>query len=948
MRSSLVRLAAAALVAGLVVAAPAGAQKPGKSATKSAASPATANAAAPVAPRKITTVEGITEYALGNGLRVLMVPDATKPTVTVNLTVMVGSRHEGYGETGMAHLLEHMVFKGSPRHTNVPKELSDHGAQWNGSTWYDRTNYFETVASTDQNLDWALDLEADRFVNSYISADELKKEFSVVRNEFEAGENSPFNVLLERVMSTAYLWHNYGKSTIGNKTDIEGVPADRLQVFYHKYYQPDNAMLVVAGRFDEPKALALVNRKFGSIPRPVRTLANGMALHATYTEEPTQDGERIAMLRRVGDVQVVILGYHIPAGTHPDYPAIDVLAELLGASATGRLHKALIDTRIASSTGAFAFQLREPGYLLTFAQLRKEQSMDSVRLELTRVVEDAANVGPTAEELQRAKTKLLKDIEITLNKSEDVGIGLSEWASMGDWRFEFIHRDRIQRVTAADVQRVAKAYLQYSNRTMGMFVPTAEPQRAEIPRTPDFSTLVSTYTGTATRVAGEAFDVNPAKIDARLKHATLASGLRVHLLPKQTRGGVVNAAIELRYGTEQSLMNKGATPDMAADMLTRGTATRSRADIKDAFDKLQARVNVSAAGAGVTRVSIETVRDNLVPTLKLVADVLKHPSFPADEFEKLRLENLAQLEEQKTEPTALGSIAAQRAVSPYPKGHPLYAQTIDESIDAYKTATVDQSKAFHAAFYGAKEGDVAVAGDFDAEAVSRVLTDEFGNWTAREVYARVKHTNKVIDSIAVKIETPDKQNALFVATQPIDLKSSDPEWVSMRVGSFIFGESGMSSRIGERLRQKEGLSYGAGGGVNTEMMDRAGTFNISAIYNPMNADKLVAAAREELDRVLRDGFTDDEVAKAKSAWLQARFQSRAEDRTIVGMMLLRGQYGLTFDGWDGDIERRAQKLTTAEVNATFRKYVNAKKVAWVIAGDFAGAAKKKQDATVKP
>ena len=941
MHTPIVRFAAVALALGLVATPPASAQKAARSIAKPAPSPV-----AP--PRKLTTVEGITEYELANGLHVLMVPDATKPTVTVNLTVMVGSRHEGYGETGMAHLLEHMVFKGSPRHKNVPKELSDHGAQWNGSTWYDRTNYFETVAATDANLDWALDLEADRFVNSYISADELKKEFSVVRNEFEAGENSPFRVLLERVMSTGYLWHNYGKSTIGNKTDIEGVPADRLQVFYHKYYQPDNAMLVIAGRLDEARALALVQQKFGSIPRPVRTLANGMLLHATYTEEPTQDGERIAMLRRVGEVQVVILGYHIPAGTHPDYPAVDVLAEILGASATGRLHKALIDTKLASSTGAFAFQLREPGYLMAFAQLRREQSMDSVRLAMTSVVEDAANTGPTAEELQRAKTKLLKDIELTLNKSEDVGIGLSEWASMGDWRFEFIHRDRIQRVTAADVQRVARAYVQFSNRTTGMFVPTPEPQRAEIPKAPDFKALVAAYSGTATRSVGEAFDVTPAKIDARLKHTTLTSGLRVHLLPKQTRGGTVNAAIELRYGTEQSLMNRGATPDMAADMLLRGTATKSRADIKDAFDKLQARVSVSAAGAGVTRVSIETVRDNLVPALKLVAEVLKHPSFPADEFEKLRLENLAQLDEQKAEPTALGSIAAERAVSPYSKGHPLYRETIDESLASYKAATVDQAKAFHAAFYGAKDGDVAVAGDFDAGAVSQVLADEFGNWTPREAYARVKHSNKVIDSIYVKIETPDKQNALFVATQPIDLKSSDPDWVPMRVGSYIFGESGMSSRIGERLRQKEGLSYGAGGGVNTEMMDRAGTFNISAIYNPMNADKLVAAAREELDRVLRDGFTDDEVAKAKSAWLQARFQSRAEDRTVVGMMLLRGQYGLTFDGWDGDIERRAQKLTTAEVNATFRKYVNARKVAWVIAGDFAGAAKKKQDATVKP
>src|SRR6266550_6350432 len=218
-------------------------------------------------PKKIASVEGITEYQLDNGLRVLVFPDSSQSKVTVNMTVLVGSRQEGYGETGMAHLLEHMVFKGTPRHPHVPKELQEHGAQFNGSTSNDRVNYFETLAATDENLDFALDLEADRIINSYIKKEDLDSEMTVVRNEFERGENSPGRVLSERISAAAYDWHNYGKSTIGNRTDIERVPVENLRAFYQKYYQPDNIVLVVAGKLDEGQTLGLIQKYFGVLPR---------------------------------------------------------------------------------------------------------------------------------------------------------------------------------------------------------------------------------------------------------------------------------------------------------------------------------------------------------------------------------------------------------------------------------------------------------------------------------------------------------------------------------------------------------------------------------------------------------------------------------------------------------------------------------------------------------
>jgi zinc protease len=265
------------------------------------------------APRKVATVEGVTEYRLPNGARVLLFPEATRPTVTINMTVLVGSRHEGYGETGMAHLLEHLVFKGTPTFPDVPKALRDHGASFNGTTNFDRTNYFETMPATDENLEFGIKLESDRLVNSFVRREDLASEMTVVRNEFERGENSPQAVLGQRIYASAYEWHNYGKSTIGNRSDIERVPIENLRAFYKKYYQPDNVVLIVAGKIGEAKTLALVQKYLGSIPRPARVLSN------TYTEEPAQDGERTVTLRRVGTVGSVGVAYHIPAGSHRDW-----------------------------------------------------------------------------------------------------------------------------------------------------------------------------------------------------------------------------------------------------------------------------------------------------------------------------------------------------------------------------------------------------------------------------------------------------------------------------------------------------------------------------------------------------------------------------------------------------------------------------------------------------
>jgi zinc protease len=889
---------------------------------------------------KVTSVEGITEYRLTNGLRVLLFPDQTKPTITVNITYLVGSRHEGYGETGMAHLLEHLVFKGTPKHPNIPQELTAHGARPNGTTWYDRTNYFETFSASDENLEWALDLEADRMVNSFIAKKDLDSEMTVVRNEFEMGENSPMSIMEERALSTAYLWHNYGNSTIGARADLENVPIDRLQAFYRNYYQPDNAILLVAGKFDEAKTLKLIEKYFAPIPKPARTLQH------TYTAEPVQDGERSVVLRRVGDVQGATAVYHVPAGSHPDFPAVDLLAQIMGDVPSGRLHKALVETKKATSVAGYGYQLREPGVAIFMAELRQDGNLQEVTDTLIKTVEGAVTAPPTAEEVERARTALLKAIELMLNRSDRVGLELSEWAAMGDWRLFFLHRDRLRTAKAEDVARVAKAYLKPSNRTVAQFIPTQKPDRAEIPAPPNVAELVKDYKGDPNVKLGEAFDPSTTNIERRTTRSTLPNGLEIALLPKETRGGTVVASMAFRFGDEKSLMHRVTAAQLAGSMLMRGTKKHTRQQIKDEFDRLKARVNVGG-GATEAAVGIETTRENLPAVLRLVAEILREPAFPADEFEQLRQQMLAGAEEQRSDPQSIAVTEGSRIMNPYPRGDVRYISTPDEDIAELKAVKLDELKKFYDEFYGASNAQLTVVGDFDPKEATALVTELFGTWKSGKPFNRVTRSYMAIAPVHRAIETPDKANAVYFATLNLDLRDDDPDYPALVLGNYMLGGGFLNSRLATRIRQKEGISYGVGSGVSASSLDRYGTFRIFAIFAPENAGRLEAAVKEELARMLKEGFTAEEVAAAKSGWLQAQQVSRSQDAELARRLNSYLFIDRTLE-WDAAFEKKVEALTPQGIVEAMRKHITADKIVVVRAGDFAKATKAADAPTPKP
>lgn len=877
--------------------------------------------------QKVVSIEGITEYRLDNGLKILLFPDSSRPTVTVNMTILVGSRHEGYGETGMAHLLEHLLFKGTPTHPQIPKVLQERGAQFNGTTWVDRTNYYETLPATSENLEFAIRLEADRLVNSYVRRDDLLSEMTVVRNEFEQGENSPAQIMMQRMRAVAFEWHNYGKATIGNRSDIERVPIDNLQAFYRKYYQPDNTIVVVAGKFEEAEALEYIEKYFGVIPKPKRKLPQ------TYTEEPAQDGERSVTLRRVGDVGAVGIAYHVPSGGHPDIAALDVLSNILTEAPSGRLYKALVETKIASNVYGGAYSWHDPGIAQYLAMVPDKANLEKARDILIQVTEESGNQGATEEEVQRAIRQILKQRELAAADTKQIAVDLSEWAAMGDWRLYFLYRDWIEQITPDDVKRVAQTYLISTNRTTGMFVPTEEPKRVEIPQTPDLAKLLDGYKGREVVATGEDFDPLPENIQKRTTFSQLPTGIKTALLPKATRGNAVHLRLTLRYGNENDLKDFESAVELLPALMKRGTKNLNRLQIEDELDRLSAELNAGGE-LGAATFSIQTKRDKLPEVLKLLQQILREPTLPAEEFEILKQQTLASLEQQKTNPQSRAIRVVRRNVSPYPKGDVRYNPTVEEEIERVQALTVEKIQELYQ-FLGANVGELAIVGDFDPEACLPILSEALKDWKSSVEYARIPRLYfEDVKGTKEQINIPDKANAVYIAGIAFPMSDADPDYPAMLLGNFIFGGGSLSSRLGDRVRQQEGLSYGVGSFLSAEELDKRASVTIFAICNPENMQKVDQAILEELNRLLEKGVTEKELAEAKQGYLQQLKVARSEDDQLCALLanLLEADRSMQYYS---DLEANIEKADLQAIHAAVKKYLDPQKLTIVHAGTFA-------------
>lgn len=875
------------------------------------------------------SVEGVTEYTLENGLRVLLAADTSRPNITVNMTYLVGSRQENYGQTGMAHLLEHMLFRGTPTLPNALAEFSKRGLAANGTTSGDRTNYYASFAANDDTLKWYLEWQADVMINATISKSELDAEMTVVRNEMERGENSPFRILMQQMQAAAFQWHNYGKSTIGARSDVENVDVAQLKAFYKEYYQPDNAILIVSGKFDTDQTLAQIAESFGAIPRPSRQLP------PEYTIEPVQDGTRSVSLRRQGGSPIVAALYHIPAEADPEYIPLSIGVGILGDTPSGRLYKALVDQNLATSVFSFTAGMHDPGYAFFAAELQADMDQEKALQVLDQTLENVRDNPFTDEEINRIRSQWLNSWSSVYADPAQLASALSESAAVGDWRLFFISRDRVEQLKTDQVQQAVERWLVAANRTNGQYIPTESPQRAPKAETVDLTTLLSGYTGKEHNQDTESFDVSPANIDAQTQRHTLTlnDGLgtvKLALLPKATRGNRVEAVLNLQFGDTESLKGKRAIGGAVANLLNFGTHKLSRQQIADRFTELQANVGFSGQSNGVS-VQISTLGENLPAVLTLALEVLREASLPADELEKYKTQLTTVYQNAMTEPTDLAAQALTQHDNPWPKDDIRYTPTLEESLTETQGLKHQDLLDFYEQFYGTGNVRFSAAGSFDPEAVQQVLLDGLNQWKAAPAYTRPDLPYREVKAEEFLINTPDKANAFYMAKQSLPLQDSDADFPALYLANYMLGQS-ETSRLWNRVRVQDGLSYDVRSMLNASSYEPKATWIFYAIHAPENSAKVTSAINEEIQKVLKDGFSDEEVQQAVDALLKYRELSRSQDGVLASTWSRYLDQDRSF-AWSAEVDEALKKLDAKQVNAVLKKYLNPNALSIAIAAD---------------
>ncbi len=880
-------------------------------------------------PKFISNTEGVKEYSLSNGMKVLLLSDPSQSNAVVNIVYNVGSKHEGYGEKGMAHLLEHMLFKSTKKLGDIKKMLSDKGGNANGTTWYDRTNYYEVFPSNDENLKWFLEMEADRMINATILQSDLDKEFSVVRNEFEIGENNPGSVLMERIVSTAYLWHNYGNSTIGSKEDIERVKAGTLRKFYEKYYQPDNATLIVAGKFDEKKALEYITQYFSVIPRPTRVL------EAPYTVEPAQDGERFVELKRSGDSKVIGALYHTVPYADKDYAALDALQEILTADPSGYLYKAMIDSHKAASVYAYQPLVRDASYMYFGLEVPADKDVKATETDFRKELDKIATTKYTEQDVARAKAKLLKQIENIKNNTIGFAINLTEIVGAGNYKLGFLYRDAVEKLTLADVQGVAEKYFKTNNRTVGVFIPTKDEIRVKNLEYSDeqIASLTRDYKGKALEKEAAPFEASIKNLKANLTEGKLSNGMKYGLIKKDIKGGKVLGSFRFPVSNAKDLNGKSDVGSLMAQVLKTGTKSHTKEQIQDMLDQWKSNVNFGFSGQTLF-VNFSTYKENLPKLMGLIKEILTESTFPEAELAKTVNEYNTYLESSLNDPQSIAFTEIQKITENYPKESVYYTASTKEQIENNKKVKRDQLVDFYNKILGSNNGVGSVIGDVDGKEVSALLESTFGKWNSKSNYEYIKPELFATKKQDKDYLTPDKENGAAVGKISFSMDRKSPDYPAFVIANEMLGSGGfLTARIPTRLREKEGISYGAGSYVNIPIDNNVASWAWYAFFNPTKKDAVNKALKEEVNKAVKDGFTEEEFKSNLTSWLNSRKTGLGNDNTLMSLVNSQLQYGQPLDEYDA-LEAKVSALKVSQVNDVLRKYVSEDKMTSVFAGDF--------------
>ena len=906
-----------------------------------------ATTAIPAGFTHVRTVQGISEYRLdANGLTVLLLPDHSAPAVTMMVTYRVGSRNESYGTTGATHLLEHLMFKGTREHNKeagngYDQLLERTGAMTNATTSLDRTNYFETVGS--QDLPMAVMLEADRMRNLRLREDDRRPEMTVVRNEYERGENNPSEALQKEMWATAFFAHPYHHSTIGWRSDFEKVPIEKLRAFYDTFYWPNNATVTIIGDFDPPEALKLVKKYYGSIPKSTQ------AIPAVYTQEPPQTGPRRVMVQRPGELGVVMMAQKIPQARNADYAALRVLGMILSDGRNSRFYKALTDKNLTTNVDAGPEFNRDPSLFFIDAQLTPGTKHDDVEKRLLAEIERVQKDGVQADEVASAIAKYTASTAYERDGSMAMAFALNECIAAGDWSLYYALEDAVKNITPADVQRVAKKYFGEDQRTTGWFVPrndapvdhgaatdngaeSTDSQAAEKHQqgkvaksaaaapSASHTSARSSSSASTSELSGTAPPA--AKIAPRIVREKV-SGIDLLICPTGVKDVVTIKGTMPAFSPDNPILG-----ELTAEMLERGTKKHDADTIAALLDKVGAQTQF-ALDTGSIHFAAQCLKKDSSQVIDLLAEQLREPTFPKDEFEKLQTQKLAEAQQLRDSTDAQASIAFRRAV--FPAGHPQYRMTPEERIAALKKVTVADIKAFHSKYFGADYCTMVVVGDVEPAPIQADVKKSFADWSGGQPLPASPAPITIKDAKDLTVNVPGKESINVIMGEPTGLRYADPDFLPLSVGTSVLGR-GFTSRLLSTVRDTEGLTYGIGAElVGSGKLDQA--WVISATFAPSLLKQGLASTDREVTKWHRDGITEAELDYRKSALAGAHRVGLATSGGLADVILSTVRRGLELS-WIDEYPKKVAALSLKQVNGTIQRYVNPEKFVVVRAGTF--------------
>ena len=871
-------------------------------------------AALPGGVRQTAALEGFTEYTLDNGLKVVLFPDPSKPQAVLNLVYRVGSRDEGPGTTGHAHLLEHMLFKGTPRVKDLPSQFRQRGISWNATTSWDRTNYFAQLSANPEHLDWLIDLEAERMTQTTFTEADLASEMTVVRNEFEIAENNPYQSVGMALRGAVYNFHPYGRPPIGQRKDIEQVDVARLRAMYRQFYRPDNAVLVIAGAIDVPRVLERIARSFGRLPRPAEPLREFVF------EEPRQLGERELVVQRVGGLPIVALAYRIPAGRHPDVNALTVLAQMLQQGGEGVLYRELVLTQQAAGLRFSLDNLRDPGLLTVVAAPVKPETLPALRNALVPLLENDLAARLTPELMDAVKQEAAVAFERMAENPAGLAMFLTDFIVQGDWRLYFARREGVAAVTLEDVQRVARQYLVRANRSAVAFLPAAAPVGAEIGEPPPLAQQIESVRAQGPRIPGESLGDDPAVLEQRTQRLSPRPGWDVAVLHKRLAGERVQVAVQFLFGTPQEGAGRLEASQLGR-LLFEGTPELSRAEVQRRLVALKAAMRIETAAQGAA-VRLDVPQQHLDAALALAADLLRRPRLDEADWNRLRATTLGTWDTGLNSPQArirLMQARLHNRVHGLQPGDVDFAWAGQAQRQAFEQITLERLREFHRTRMGAGRLRASAVGTLPAARLADALQTHFGDWGPSPPFERFVPRHVDVPGQRHHARLVDRPNAQLAATLYLPMQEDDPDHWPLQLVSMALSD-GPDSRLWRRLRDALGASYSVGGGLSAPVRGDRAAFGLQASFPGAQTEAVLAAIGEEIERLRRDGVTAEELGRARSQLLEQRRRSRLNEGTLLSLLHTQMDLGTRFD----EVARREALIaavTVEDANRALRRHL---------------------------